>query len=286
MHVKKKTVLCVAGSLLGGGILCGIAYADIIPGIDEPYNPPAYYSETALDFEDSPSPFTLKDMRRQGGAVYDKTRDIKSTIFAGKFTDWLTILGDMLGLKLKNTISLDSVVLHDMFSRIQALQANTPSMDTSSDILQTMKSSIFRSPERYDDESNSYDSARQLKQMEKLYTLSADAAKANMDELEASEGTLSEIMKNADQAEGEVQSRQAAAQMDALQQSETARRNTLLSDISSIRAMRYREQADEDISFYRQVQQAQLAIEDPYRPAKQDNSKYTKDTPAGFFEIK
>ena len=86
MSVKKKfwAVLGVlsAGFISGYGL---IAYAHVIPGVDEPYNPEAYYSLTEISWADSPSPYALKDLASNGGSVFDYTRYIKSILFADKF---------------------------------------------------------------------------------------------------------------------------------------------------------------------------------------------------------
>ena len=74
--------------MLSLGIISGyslVAYAHAIPGITEPYDPPAYYSLTEISWRDSPSPFALMDMARNFGMVYDYTRHIKSILFGEKF---------------------------------------------------------------------------------------------------------------------------------------------------------------------------------------------------------
>ena len=55
----KAAVIAALVLALGG---FGMVSARVIPGIDEPYNPAAYYSLTAISWEDSPSPFALQDL--------------------------------------------------------------------------------------------------------------------------------------------------------------------------------------------------------------------------------
>ena len=72
MSVKKKFLV-----VLGSGFISGyglIAYAHIIPGVDEPFNPAAYYSLTQISWADSPSPYALKDLASNGGSIFDYTR--------------------------------------------------------------------------------------------------------------------------------------------------------------------------------------------------------------------
>ena len=83
MSVKKKFL-----AVLGTGFISGfglIAYAHVIPGVDKPFNPAAYYTLTQISWADSPSPYALKDLASNGGSVFDYTRYIKSILFGDKF---------------------------------------------------------------------------------------------------------------------------------------------------------------------------------------------------------
>ena len=76
MKNKLKRIVSLLSILSLG--FCGgyglIAYAHTIPGWDEPFNPALYYNLTEISWEDSPSPFALRDLARNGGNVYDYTR--------------------------------------------------------------------------------------------------------------------------------------------------------------------------------------------------------------------
>ena len=68
MNVKKKFLAVM--SVLSAGFISGyslIAYAHVIPGVDEPFNPAAYYSLTEISW------------------AFDYTRYIKSILFGDKF---------------------------------------------------------------------------------------------------------------------------------------------------------------------------------------------------------
>lgn len=81
MRNKKKSAAMLSAitlGFLGGYNLVASAYS--VPGWTEPYNPAAYYSLTEISFEDSPSPFALRDLARNGGSVYDYARHIKSIV--------------------------------------------------------------------------------------------------------------------------------------------------------------------------------------------------------------
>ena len=64
---KKGKIALLAAVVLGIGM--SVSYAHIVPGWDEPYDPPNYYSPTNISIPDSaPSPFALRELMR--GDVY------------------------------------------------------------------------------------------------------------------------------------------------------------------------------------------------------------------------
>lgn len=102
--VSALTLALMVGVSLGfGGISEAHHHHGPVPGVDKPYNPPAYYSQTEVSWEDSPSTFALRDLARQGGNVYDYTRHLKSILYGTKFQAWLQQLLAKVGIQMKNT---------------------------------------------------------------------------------------------------------------------------------------------------------------------------------------
>ncbi len=97
---KGVALVLVGGFLLGAST---VAMARIIPGVDEPFNPGAYYSPTTPDPEDSPSTFFYRDLGWNGGQVYDPTREKYKK---EKVKNWQDILNIMLQKLDLNTINL------------------------------------------------------------------------------------------------------------------------------------------------------------------------------------
>lgn len=103
MRKKIAALTCVAVMGFSFGVM-SVTFAEIIPGVDEPFDPTAYYSPTAISWADSaPSPFALRDLASNGGQVYDYTRHIKSILFGDTFEKILGVEGDKTKLEKKNT---------------------------------------------------------------------------------------------------------------------------------------------------------------------------------------
>ena len=77
----KKLAIC--GALAGCSLILvpGISRAEVIPGVDEPFDPPNYYSPYSVSIPDSaPSVFTMRDLARQGGEVFDFFKHIRDQL--------------------------------------------------------------------------------------------------------------------------------------------------------------------------------------------------------------
>ena len=105
--MKKKiailTGIAVAGFSFG---VMAVTFARHHPvrGVDYPYDPTAYYSQTVISWADSaPSTYALRDLASQGGQVYDLTRHLKSIIFGDLFVDILGVESDKSKIDEKNT---------------------------------------------------------------------------------------------------------------------------------------------------------------------------------------
>ena len=91
----------------------------------EPYNPAAYYSLTAISWEDSPSPFALRDLAENGGNVFDYTRHIKSILFGDNFKDILAVATSMTQNEVMNTTPFASDIYTETESALSQLRQGT-----------------------------------------------------------------------------------------------------------------------------------------------------------------
>ena len=108
--IKCALMAGAVAAILAGGVRSSFAWD--IPGIDEPYDPPNYYSLTSISWPDSaPSPFALRDLADQGGAVYDYTREMKSILFGDNFKSIIGALMEKLGIDIINHKPLAADIL-------------------------------------------------------------------------------------------------------------------------------------------------------------------------------
>jgi hypothetical protein len=121
--MKKKiailTAVMVAGFSFG---VISVTFARVIPGVDRPYDPTAYYSLTEISWADSaPSTFALRDLVSNGGQVYDYTRHIKSILFGDTFENIGKVAGDMTSAEEKNTENWSNSSISSTIARTLSL---------------------------------------------------------------------------------------------------------------------------------------------------------------------
>ena len=282
---KGKVMYClgVMGACFVVGIgSYGIGHARVIPGVDEPYDPANYYSMTSISYADSaPSPFALKDLARQGGNVYDYARHMKAIMATQNMESWLSTAMERFGLTVKNMNPLDNSILTTVQRNIASLNADTNSSSLGDKTMDFWKSKIFRNDEGYEDE-NTFKAQDQYQAAAEIYKLYGNNAKGFIDTASSEQANIAAIMEASNNAEGEMQADQAKADAMAMVEAETVRRNTLLGNLASIKAVEGKIKQNEDLAFRRQVQAAQISIEDPYHRTPRSQKLYEKSEPKGF----
>jgi len=276
--------LCIISATIFGGFFLGyhLVYAYVIPGVDEPFNPAAYYSDTAVSYADSPSTFFYKDLAAGGGTVLDTARKIKSVLFSGDFSNLAGIFTSKTTNDVINTSPFSASTLEKTSNHITNLNEGTSNLSNSAVVLDKREGTLFRRPDRYDEDTNSYDKKTQLSWLEKTYLQLTQSAKGNLDDLDSQEEILSTIMENAYRADGDLQASQASAEIKALNEAETARRNALLANYASLKATNNMTKEDEELQSIRTTDKAMVWISDPYNQTKQEQQIYTRPTAPGF----
>jgi len=282
---KGKVIYCLgvlgACFILGIGAY-GIGHAGGIPGVDEPYDPANYYSQTGISYADSaPSPFAMKDLARQGGNVYDYARHMKAILSTQNTESWLATALERFGIKVKNMNPLDNSILTTVQRNLASLNEDTNSSSLGERTMDFWKSKIFRNDDGYEDES-SFKVQDQYQAAAEIYKIYGNNAKGFIDTASSEEANIVAIVEASNNAEGEMQADQAKADAMAMVEAETARRNTLLGNLASIKAVEGKIKQNEDLAFQRQVQAAQISIEDPYRRTARSEKLYEKSEPKGF----
>ena len=274
------SVLCVC--CIGGIGAYKVGFAHVVPGVDEPYDPANYYSMTSISYADSaPSPFALKDLARQGGNVYDYARHMKAIMATQNMESWLSTAMERFGITVKNINPLNNSILTTVQRNIASLNSDTNSSSFGDKTMDFWKSKIFRNDEGYEDE-NTFKAQEQYQAAAEIYKIYGDNAKGFIDTASSEQANIAAIVEAGNNAEGEMQADQAKADAMAMVEAEIARRNKLLGNLASIKAVEGKIRQNEDLAFRRQVQAAQISIEDPYHRTPRSQKLYEKSEPKGF----
>ena len=274
------SVLCVC--CIGGIGAYKVGFAHVVPGVDEPYDPANYYSMISISYADSaPSPFALKDLARQGGNVYDYARHMKAIMATQNMESWLSTAMERFGITVKNINPLNNSILTTVQRNIASLNSDTNSSSFGDKTMDFWKSKIFRNDEGYEDE-NTFKAQEQYQAAAEIYKLYGNNAKGFIDTASSEQANIAAIVEAGNNAEGEMQADQAKADAMAMVEAETARRNKLLGNLASIKAVEGKIRQNEDLAFRRQVQAAQISIEDPYHRTARSQKLYEKSEPKGF----
>lgn len=275
MNLKKLLVLSPVLIGVGFSIGFGLAYARIIPGVDRPYDPSAYYSQTEVSYADSPSTFALRDLAGQGGSVYDPKRHEKSLIFKDDFISTLQSYVDKTLYMLRNTTPLTPDKINPINQEINIKQEDIVAIYKANAAKAIEESKAFRSSDDYSDKI--YDRQAQAKLIDeqylKLATEVQKAAAVNSKETEA----VNMILNNTSNTLGMMEAQQLEAQIIALQEAETAKKTALLSELIQIKNMEHAIERDQNIEANRLNEDNRLHIADPY-----DREEFIRPKSNGF----
>ena len=260
---RGKTAVIAALVLVLGGF--GMVFARVIPGIDEPYNPAAYYSLTAISWEDSPSPFALRDLAESGGNVYDYTRHIKSILFGDNFKDILAVATSMTQNEVINTTPFTSDIYTETDSALSLLRQGTETIGKQVDISEGnpyLRQGDSDEWEAYNE--NAYDQRQKQIWLDQSYRQMVEGSQQELAGMENALTAASAVLAHSNQAQGELQLLQAQNELKALLVYEFARQNALDANIAQINATRQANEYDEtaESAFLEAI--TRMDVADPY----------------------
>lgn len=260
---RGKTAVIAALVLVLGGF--GMVSARVIPGIDEPYNPAAYYSLTAISWEDSPSPFALRDLAESGGNVYDYTRHIKSILFGDNFKDILAVATSMTQNEVINTTPFTSDIYTETDSALSLLRQGTETIGKQVDISEGnpyLRQGDSDEWEAYNE--NAYDQRQKQIWLDQSYRQMVEGSQQELAGMENALTAASAVLAHSNQAQGELQLLQAQNELKALLVYEFARQNALDANIAQINATRQANEYDEtaESAFLGAI--TRMDVADPY----------------------
>ena len=254
--------------MLGLGFISGyglIAYAHTIPGWDEPFNPELYYNLTEISWEDSPSPFALRDLARTGGMVYDYTRHIKSKIFGDKFektaeTDESKTSNDEINTTpfTKEVFSETEVALNVIGLGTEKIAQNVI-IDETNPYLRQGNDDDWESYNQ-----NSYNRQDKYKWLDETYKNFADGARQELDEMQNTMDSAKRILNHTNIAEGNLQMYQAQNELKMLLAYESARQNALDSNFAQMQAVYQANEYDENVESAYIDSMTMMDVPDPY----------------------
>ncbi|MBR4904827.1 MAG: hypothetical protein IKZ53_09155 [Selenomonadaceae bacterium] len=292
MSVKKKFLAVM--SVLSAGFISGyglIAYAHVIPGVDEPFNPAAYYSLTQISWADSPSPYALKDLASNGGSVFDYTRYIKSILFGDKFEKLAETDAD----KTKNDEINSTLFSEEIFAETTAALkiigigtekvARTVTIDETNPYLRQGNDDHW---DTYDQ--NSFNRQEKYKWLDNTYKNFTDGAKAEIVETEKTMEAAKKIFEHTNAAEGHLQMYQAQNELKTLLAYELARQNALDANLAQLQAVNQAAEYDSNVESAYIDSITKFEVIDPYDGVNfqllKDEFSYDKPKPSGMPDFK
>ena len=222
---------------------CGgyIAYAEVIPGVDEPYDPEAYYSPIEISYADSaPSIYAQKDMRYQakvnGGKVpvYDFLRHVQSALAKVRFIAILQQEIEETRLEKLNTTPFEEDIRTKVMTTFENKTVNTKKVAKKVNLDEIMTQDDGEEFENFDPKS--LDDLEKYAKLDKFYQEVADGARIEIKDAEKSFADVKEIMQNSNSAKGKLQVEQAKNALNALMAAEINRKNALEANLSQMEA--------------------------------------------------
>lgn len=260
-----------------------------IPGVDVPFNPAAYYSPTALDYEDSPSEFTYRDLAANGGNVYDYARHIKSILFAKNALAWLQAALEKTGIDILNATPLDEQKREQNQNDIFVMHQVAMETNRLPDMMALLNGDTFRSSDRYDEDTNGYDTQTQREAVENVTSDMIQAMQAYSSSMDDQSAVYQSILQDAANAVGDLQAEQAVAEAEAFQAAQQAQRNALISDSAALKALQKKIEENDTLAYQRSADAQMLHFPDPFHRSALEQKEYESthpSAPKGFAVFK
>ena len=292
MNKKQKFITFLGVS--GLGVLCGynlMAYAYSVPGWTEPYNPAAYYSLTEISFEDSPSPFALKDLARNGGTVYDYTRHIKSIVAGDNLEKTAEVFLSKSASEEKNSKPFSEEIFLETDSALKVIGIGTEHISKTA----VIDESNGKLRQGNDDDWESYNSADYNTQdkyrwLDEVYKDFVSGSRQEIAETENVIRTAEKILNHTNIAEGNLQMYQAQNELKTLLAYELARQNALDANFAQLQAVYQSSEYDEIVEAAYIDSITKFDVVDPYDEVTykmlKEEYDYEKPTVKGMPDFK
>lgn len=266
----------VSGLFIGAGL----TYAHIIPGVDKPYNPSAYYSATAISHADSPSTFFYRDLTSGGNVVYDPERHQRSILSCMKYDEILKTVQDLLKKKQEDKTPFGNNGIQD---GLQNVQTQTASLNLAQSILEKAKK-VFINEKSSEEDYDSRTRDKQLQFLNDVYQNVANNAQQSIQNSLERQKLLEEALQRSASAQGSMQAEQAKADIEALMREEIAERNMIWNNFAAMDTVTQQYKLEKELRNARNAMEArsQFSFSDPYHMDAYEKKHYEKPEPLGL----
>ena len=284
LSLKKKSCIAVAAALVivGGSAV----YARTVPGWDEPWDPPNYYSPTSISWADTNNPsFFYRDLGWQGGSVLDPKRLAQWVTTVSQCVSWLSNAENILELKIINSLPISADIFNkdqQMLRKTQTITEETYRISQGQGIF---GSEDFRKSNRWNEDEYEYNADRQAQAVENATARIAETSAAAIADTEEINRQLDELLQQAAEAKGERELAQINMQIQALKDAVWARRNALMVNLANMRSVTETVKNNELLNTARQIREAKLNIQDPYNRSEHQEKLVPKPEPIGFVKF-
>lgn len=283
--MRKRRIVGIAFVTLCAG--SGLVSAFSIPGVTRPFDPAAYYSETQISYRDSTyTPFTMKDLARNGYRVKDVTRDKKNILSEIQTYTNLLYAKQSVDNKKVDLSPLPSEQLQRLLNFLFADAAQTARIQEAPEILDLTAQDVFQTTQTVNDPTKTFTRSEQLGWLEQLNRQILQSSKQQVED----DVQMQAILVAADasnQAKGTLAAMQSNNQMQSIYAAAVERRNALIANyIAQQTANQISETANALQSAQNQRNGLAFIVSDPYRPTEQEKKQYTRPDGLGFVNFK
>ena len=284
LSLKQKSCIAVAAALVivGGSAV----YARTVPGWDEPWDPPNYYSPTSISWADTNNPsFFYRDLGWQGGSVLDPKRLAQWVTTVSQCVSWLSNAENILELKIINSLPISADIFNKDQQMLKKTQTITAEAYKRSQGQGIFGSEDFRKSNRWNEDEYEYNADRQAQAVENATARIAETSAAAIADTEEINRQLDELLQQAAEAKGERELAQINMQIQALKEAIWARRNALITNFANMNSITETVKNNKLLNDSRQIREAKLNIQDPYNRSEHQKKLVPKPEPIGFVKF-
>lgn len=291
MKLKSTCMMLVSLSIISSPL----ALARDIPGVTRPFEPGNYYSPTAISYPDSTyTPFTMRDLARNGYAVRDIDLNKKSIVIDIKtITEMYNLINQVKAtLQTVTGLSGESSRLHsDALSvdinQLASICRSMSGLFSGSSQAETQWRDSFRNVENFSHgDASQFNEKENMRMLEATYKDAARAAALNSD-LDNTNKTLLETLAQLKKVRGDQEAHQLRQQIRGLETAIAQKNELLTAILHSVELAHGKYEVDRALKDRKNTKDGTaFLVSDPYHPTSTDTKKFTRPVGQGFIDFK